>query len=71
MDMATRIPIKVWYDPEADFLEVLFSHEAGFMQETDNEFIMERVNERGDILGFTVINVRHMPYGKPLLAELH
>jgi uncharacterized protein YuzE len=68
--MATRTPIKIWYDAEADFLEVLFFQEAGFMQETDNEFVMERVNERGDILGFTVMNARHAAHTKPLVAEL-
>jgi uncharacterized protein YuzE len=67
---ASPIPIKIWYDPEADFLEVLFSAEAGFMQETNNEFVMERVNEHGDILGFTVMQARHASQTAPLIAEL-
>src|SRR4030042_160751 len=49
--------IKVWYDPEGDFLEVLFSNKPGYMRETDNDAVMERVDERGDILGFSILRV--------------
>jgi uncharacterized protein YuzE len=65
-----RVPLKIWYDAEADFLEVLFSTEAGFMTETDHDSVMERVNERGEILGFTVMNIRQYSHGAPLVAEL-
>ena len=47
--------IKVWYDPEGDFLEVLFSDKAGYMKETNNDAVMERVDEQGNVLGFTVL----------------
>lgn len=47
--------IKVWYDPEGDFLEVLFSDKAGYMKETNNDAVMERVDEQGTVLGFTVL----------------
>jgi uncharacterized protein YuzE len=65
-----RVPLKIWYDAEADFLEVLFSSEAGFMTETDHDSIMERVNDKGDMLGFTVMNVRQYSRSAPLVAEL-
>ena len=35
--------VKVWYDPEGDFLEVMFSDESGYMKETSNDAVMERV----------------------------
>ena len=41
--------VKVWYDREGDFLEVLFSDKPGFMRETDNDAVMERVDEQGKI----------------------
>jgi len=63
-------PIKVWFDSEADFLEVLFSEKAGFMRETDNDDVMERVNEQGEILGFSVMNVRQHKSQHPLAVEL-
>ena len=44
--------VKIWYDPEGDFLEVLFSDKAGYMQETNNDAVMERVDDEGNILGF-------------------
>jgi len=63
-------PIKVWYDSEMGFLEVLFSEEAGFMRETDADDVMERVNEKGDILGFSIMNVRQHEAQNPLTVEL-
>jgi hypothetical protein len=36
--------IKVWYDAEGGFLEVLFSDKAGYMKETNNDAVMERVD---------------------------
>ncbi len=32
--------VKIWFDPEADFLEVRFSDAPGYMRETDNDAIM-------------------------------
>ncbi|MCK4624754.1 MAG: DUF2283 domain-containing protein [Phycisphaerae bacterium] len=63
-------PIKVWYDGQADYLEVLFSEKPGFMRQTDNDAVMERVDEDGNILGFSVIGVRQHQKQKPLIAEL-
>lgn len=66
--MATTV--KIWFDPEADFLEVLFSDAPGFMRETDNDAIMERVDQEGHLLGFSVLNVSQLSKEKPLLAQL-
>jgi uncharacterized protein YuzE len=62
--------IKIWFDPEADFLEVLFSEDPGFMQETDHDAISERVDQTGNILGFSVLNVSQLSKEKPLFAQL-
>ena len=62
--------IKIWFDPEADFLEVLFSDAPGYMRETDNDAILERVDNQGNILGFSVLNVSQLSKEKPLLAQL-
>ena len=51
-------------------MEVLFSEEPGFMRETEDDRVMERVDEAGNILGFTVSNVSELRKGKPLTAEL-
>jgi len=62
--------IKIWYDREGDFLEVLFSDKAGYMRETDHDAIMEHVDENGNILGFSIMLVSQLTYDKPLMAEL-
>jgi uncharacterized protein YuzE len=62
--------IKVWYDPEGDFLEVQFSDKAGYMKETNNDAVMERVDEQGVVLGFTVLGVSRLAKEKPLVADL-
>jgi uncharacterized protein YuzE len=62
--------VKIWFDSEADFLEVLFSDAPGYMRETDNDAILERVDSQGNILGFSVLNVSQLSKEKPLLAQL-
>jgi uncharacterized protein YuzE len=62
--------VKVWYDREGDFLEVLFSDKPGFMRETDHDAVMERVDEQGRILGFSILRVSRIEKQKPLVAEL-
>ena len=62
--------VKIWYDPEGDFLEVLFSDKAGYMKETNNEAVMERVDDQGNVLGFTVMGVSRLAKEKPLVACL-
>ena len=44
--------VKLWFDKEGDFLEVLFSDKPGYMRETDSDAVMERVDEQGNLLGF-------------------
>ncbi|MCI0496435.1 DUF2283 domain-containing protein [candidate division KSB1 bacterium] len=61
--------IKVWYDPEGDFLEVLFSDKPGYMQATDNDAMMKRVDEQGNLLGFSIMQVSRLTSNKPLKAE--
>jgi hypothetical protein len=50
--------LKIWFDAGADFLEVRFSDDPGYFRETPNINLMERVDEKGNILGFAVEGVR-------------
>jgi len=62
--------VKIWFDAEGDFLEVRFSDAAGYMKETDNDAVMERVDERGQVIGFSIQQVSKLSRQKPLVAEL-
>jgi len=62
--------VKIWFDAEGDFLEVLFSDAPGYMRETAHDAVMERVDDQGNILGFSVMRVSHIAKDKPVVAEL-
>ncbi|MDH7476710.1 MAG: toprim domain-containing protein, partial [Microgenomates group bacterium] len=38
---------------EGDYLEVLFERKAGYFKETDNDAVMEKVDNEGNIIGFS------------------
>jgi uncharacterized protein YuzE len=54
--MADR-KVKLWYDPEGDFLEVIFDQKPGYFRETANDQVMEKVDAEGNVLGFSVLRV--------------
>ena len=54
--MAGKV-VKVWYDPEGDYLEVIFEQKAGYFRETGNDQVMEKVDDEGNILGFSILKV--------------
>ncbi len=49
--------IRVWYDPEGDYLEVLFEHKAGYFRETKYDQVMEKVDSEGKVIGFSILKV--------------
>ena len=49
--------LKIWYDREGDYLEVIFDQRPGFFRETASDQVMEKVDERGNVLGFSVLRV--------------
>ncbi len=62
--------IKVWFDAEADFLEVRFSEASGYEKETKHDAVMERVDAEGHVIGFSVMGVSKFKKGNPLEADL-
>ncbi|MDP8238028.1 MAG: DUF2283 domain-containing protein [Candidatus Hatepunaea meridiana] len=62
--------IKVWYDSEGDYLEVIFDRKAGFFRETENDAIMEKVDKEGNIIGFSILKVSALKEQKPLSVSL-
>jgi len=65
-----REGVRIWFDAEGDFLEVRFSDGAGFMRETENDAVMERVGEDGRVIGFSIMQVSKIDRAKPLVAKL-
>jgi uncharacterized protein YuzE len=47
--------LRIWYDREGDFLEVLFEDRAGSFRETQNDHVMEKVDEEGHVIGFSIM----------------
>ena len=62
--------VKVWFDAEADYLEVTFRQEPGTMRQTAHEAVMERVDTQGNVIGFSILGVSRFRKDKPLEAEL-
>jgi uncharacterized protein YuzE len=62
--------VRVWYDPEGDYLEVLFARKKGYFRETDHDAVMEKVDEDGNIIGFSILAVGTLKGQHPLSVIL-
>ena len=63
--------VKVWFDAEADFLEVSFSDGPALTVDTDDESVMKRVDAQGRLLGFSILGVsKRAEKRNPLEATL-
>ena len=49
--------VKIWYDPEGDYLEVMFDEKDGYFRETSSDQVMEKVDADGNVIGFSVLRV--------------
>ena len=61
--------IRVWYDKEGDYLEVLFEKKKGYFKETGNDAVMEKVDDEGNVIGFSILKVSALKE-KPLSFAL-
>lgn len=62
--------VKVWFDAEADYLEVRFSEKAGYEKATGHDAVMERVDAHGKVIGFSILGVSRFKKMNPLVADL-
>ena len=58
------------YDSECDYLEVFFERKAGYFRETRNDVVMEKVDEEGNILGFSIQKVSALKEREPISVSL-
>ena len=49
--------LKIWYDPEGDYLEVNFARQPGVFQATPVPNILVKLDADGRIIGFSVLNI--------------
>ncbi len=52
-----RKHVKIWYDAEGDYLEVIFDRKQGYFRETTNDQVMEKVDADGQVIGFSILKV--------------
>ncbi len=52
-----RRHVRVWYDAEGDYLEVIFERKEGYFRETVSDQVMEKVDSDGNVIGFSVLKV--------------
>ena len=52
-----RDKVKIWYDAEGDYLEVIFEDKTGYFRETASDHVMEKVDDQGNVLGFSILRV--------------
>ncbi len=61
--------VKVWYDPEGDYLEVMFTKKEGYFRETESDQMMEKVDMNGNVIGFSILKVSSLK-DHPIEVEL-
>ena len=49
--------VKIYFDKEADYIEILFEIKEGIFQETENDSVMKKVDLNGNIIGFSIQNI--------------
>lgn len=49
--------VKIYFDKEADYIEILFEIKEGLFQETENESVMKKVDLNGNLIGFSIQNI--------------
>ena len=63
--------IKIWYDKEGDYLEVIFDRKAGYFKETKNDTVVKKVDEAGNVVGFSILKVSALKRTKTTFNTSH
>jgi uncharacterized protein YuzE len=49
--------VSLWYDPEGDFLEVIWEIKEGYFRETEDDRVMVKIDNDNNVLGFHILGV--------------
>ena len=70
--MGEKKEIKVWYDTEGDYLEVVFDDDkVSVFRDTDNDAVMEMLDDEGNVVGFSIMALSKLSKNEPVLAHLY
>lgn len=61
--------MKVWYDEKRDYLEITLTRKKGFFKDVGDD-IWERIDEKGRIVGFAILNFKERIRSKKYEVEL-
>ena len=62
--------VSVWYDDEGDMLEVLWAFREGYFTPTDDERILKRLDDDGEVIGFLIHEMSTLKQPSPVEFEL-
>lgn len=69
MSMTTR-KVFVSYDHEGDMLEVLWAFRDGYFTPTDDDRILKRLDDDGEVIGFLIHDISSLKEPAPVEFEL-
>ena len=58
--------VSVWYDEEGDMLEVLWAFREGYFTPTDDERILKRLDDDGEVIGFLIHEMSTLKQSSPV-----
>ena len=62
--------VSVWYDDEGDMLEVLWAFREGYFTPTDDDRILKRLDDDGQVIGFLIHEMSTLKQPSPVEFEL-
>ena len=66
----TNKKVFVSYDREGDMLEVLWALRTGYFSPTDDERILKRLDDGGEVIGFLIHDMSTLKQPEPIEFEL-
>lgn len=66
----TNKQVSVWYDDEGDMLEVLWGFREGYFTPTDDERVLKRLDDEGEVIGFLIHEMSTLKEPNPVEFEL-
>ena len=67
--MASR-KVSVWYDGDGDMLEVLWAFREGYFTPTDDQRILKRLDDDGEVIGFLIHEISTLKQASPVEFDL-